>query len=182
MLKLVPCSQPRDVYPLTKFNSLFNSCFFDCYKIQIQTETRSLSLNHQIAQILGKRRTLETFWYTCTGLETKGHFHVYNSFPQSPAPFVASHEKKTPARNKVMIDFVRRECFVFITRSWWKFQLNDGDQLNFAQKISWALEILCPQNNTVLRGSKDSKELLGSLEDYWGKLKNFTRPMWTMDW
>ena len=58
MLTLLPCSQPRDVYPLTKFNSFFNSCTFDYNKIQIQTETRSLALNHQV---LLKRRTFESF-------------------------------------------------------------------------------------------------------------------------
>ena len=52
MLKLVPCSQPRDVHLLTKFNSLFNSCSFDYYKTQIQTERQSQSLNHQITQII----------------------------------------------------------------------------------------------------------------------------------
>ena len=38
MLKLVPCLQPRDAYSLTKFNSLFNSCSFDYYKVKIQTD------------------------------------------------------------------------------------------------------------------------------------------------
>ena len=54
-----------DVYPLTKFNS----CSFDYYKIQRQTETRSLFLNQPNCPNSTYTANFRDFWDTHTGLE-----------------------------------------------------------------------------------------------------------------